>query len=80
MRILNQKMMNHVFEVTDALEIDREHIEIPLTLKGEGSVCLRRGQVLEITLPDTEDFSDFLEKLPVLIEQVRLEGKEKKHS
>ena len=64
MRVLDQKIMNRLFEVTDELEIDREAIEVPLVMEGEGKVARTRKGKIEITLPDTDDLGPFLASLP----------------
>lgn len=64
MRVIDQKIMNRLFEVTDELEIDREGIEVPLVMEGEGKVARTKRGKIEITLPDTEDLGPFLASLP----------------
>ena len=64
MRLLTQQMMGQVFTVTDELGIDREAIEVPLALEGEGRVeRTARGKLL-IALPDADDLAPFLAALP----------------
>ena len=64
MRVIDQKIMNRLFEVTDELEIDREALEVPLVMEGEGKVARTKRGKIEITLPDTEDLGPFLASLP----------------
>lgn len=64
MRLLDQNAMQQLFEVTDDLEIDREAIEVPLAMEGEGDVERLPGGKLRITLPDADDLGPFLAALP----------------
>ncbi|HET9225877.1 MAG TPA: hypothetical protein VFR31_04380 [Thermoanaerobaculia bacterium] len=64
MRVLTPQIMNQVFEVTDALELSREAIQVPLVLEGEGQVRRLKNGKVEITLPDTDDLGPFLSSLP----------------
>jgi hypothetical protein len=64
MRILTPQIMNQLFEVTDALELSREAIQVPLVLEGEGKVQRLKNGKIEITLPDTDDLGPFLSFLP----------------
>ena len=51
MRVLTPQIMNQLFEVTDALELSREAIQVPLVLEGEGKVQRLKSGKIEITLP-----------------------------
>ncbi|HWM92742.1 MAG TPA: hypothetical protein VN493_18405 [Thermoanaerobaculia bacterium] len=64
MRVLTPDIMNRLFEVTDALEVSREAIQVPLVLEGEGQVRRLKNGRIEITLPDTDDLGPFLSALP----------------
>ena len=64
MRVLTPRIMNQLFEVTDALELSREAIQVPLVLEGEGKVQRLKSGRIEITLPDTDDLGPFLASLP----------------
>ena len=64
MRVIDQTVMNRLFEVTDDLGIDRESFEVPLLMEGEGKVARTKKGKLEITLPDTDDLGPFLAALP----------------
>ncbi|HKI05612.1 MAG TPA: hypothetical protein VKK31_26770 [Thermoanaerobaculia bacterium] len=64
MRVIDQNVMNRLFEVTDEIGIDRESFEVPLLMEGEGKVARTKKGKLEITLPDTDDLSPFLASLP----------------
>lgn len=63
MRILTPQIMNQLFEVTDALELSREAIQVPLVLEGEGKIRRLKSGKTEITLPDTDDLGPFLASL-----------------
>ncbi len=64
MRILDQQSMQALFEVTDEVPLDREEIEVPLEMKGDGAVERLPNGKVRITLPDTDDLGPFLEELP----------------
>jgi hypothetical protein len=64
MRVLTPAIMNQVFDVTDALELSREAIQVPLVLEGEGAVRRVKSGKIEISLPDTDDLGAFLGALP----------------
>lgn len=64
MRVIDQQIMNRLFEVTDEIPVDREALEVPLVMEGEGKVERNRRGRLEITLPDTDDLEPFLAALP----------------
>lgn len=60
MRVINQQVMNLVFEVTDEMEIDRETLTVPLVQEGEGDVRRTPKGKIEIVLPDVDDLTPFL--------------------
>jgi hypothetical protein len=64
MRVIDQTIMNLLFEVTDEIPLDREAIQVPLVMTGEGKVARTRNGRIEITLPDTDDLGPFLAALP----------------
>ena len=64
MRVIDQTVMNRLFEVTDDLGIDRESFEVPLLMEGEGKVARTKKGKIEITLPDMDDLGPFLAALP----------------
>jgi hypothetical protein len=72
MRIIDQKIMNRLFEVTDEIPLDREAIQVPLAMEGEGKVARTKKGRIEITLPDTDDLGPFLAALPTRVRE--LEG------
>lgn len=67
MRLIDQKTMNRLFAVTDDIPIDRESITVPLEMKGTGDIRRLDNGRVEITLPDVDDLSDFLSKLPAAL-------------
>jgi hypothetical protein len=64
MRVINQEIMNRLFEVTDEIPVDREALQVPLVMEGEGKVARLKNGRLEITLPDSDDLAPFLSSLP----------------
>jgi hypothetical protein len=64
MRVVDQLVMNRLFEVTDEIPLDREAIQVPLVMEGEGNVVRLKNGKIEITLPDTDDLGPFLAVLP----------------
>ena len=55
MRIINQNIMNQLFATTDEIPLDREAVQVPLAMEGEGRVARTAKGKIEITLPDVED-------------------------
>lgn len=64
MEILSPQAMQQLFEVTDELGIDREAIEVPLEMEGEGGVERLASGKLRIRLPKPDDLGAFLNTLP----------------
>ena len=64
MRVIDQNIMNRLFEVTDEIPLDRESLQVPLVMEGEGKVSRLRNGRIEITLPDSDDLAPFLAALP----------------
>ena len=64
MQLLSPQAMQQLFEVTDELGIDREAIEVPLEMEGEGGVERLPSGKLRIRLPDADDLGPFLKTLP----------------
>jgi hypothetical protein len=63
MRVIDPKIMNQVFEVTDEMPLSREAIQVPLVMQGDGKVERLKNGRFEITLPDTDDLGPFLSSL-----------------
>jgi len=64
MRIVDQRVMNQLFAVTDEIPVDREALQVPLLMEGDGKVARTKRGKIEITLPDAEDLGPFLATLP----------------
>jgi hypothetical protein len=64
MRVIDQAIMNQLFEITDEIPVNREALQVPLIMEGEGKVARTKNGKFEITLPDTDDLASFLEALP----------------
>lgn len=64
MRVIDQQIMNQLFEVTDEIPVDREALQVPLLMEGEGKVERLPNGRFEVTLPDSDDLGPFLETLP----------------
>lgn len=64
MRVIDQSIMNRLFEVTDEIPLDREGLQVPLVMEGEGKVARLKNGRVEITLPDSDDLGPFLASLP----------------
>lgn len=71
MRVIDQQAMNRLFEVTDEIPLEREAIQVPLVMEGEGKVVRLKNGKLEINLPDTDDLGPFLATLPEKISALR---------
>ncbi len=56
--------MQRLFEVIDEIPLDREAVQVPLAMEGEGSVARLASGKMEIVLPDADDLSGFLARLP----------------
>ena len=67
MRIINQSIMNELFAVTDEIPLDREAVQVPLAMEGEGKVERTAKGRVEITLPDRQDLGPFLAALPARV-------------
>jgi hypothetical protein len=70
MRIINQNIMNELFAVTDEIPLDREAVQVPLAMEGEGKVERTPKGRIEITLPDAEDLGPFLAALPARVREL----------
>ena len=64
MRMLTQGAMQQLFEVIDEIPLDREAVQVPLAMEGEGSIALLANGKVEIVLPDADDLSEFLAGVP----------------
>lgn len=71
MRLLDQQSMQRLFEVTDEIPLDREEIEVPLEMTGDGAVELLPNGKVRITLPAADDLAPFLSTLPERVRALR---------
>jgi hypothetical protein len=74
MRVIDQTVMNRLFDVTDEIPLDREAIQVPLAMEGEGGVRALGDGRFEITLPDRDDLEPFLQSLPRRLHEAGLGG------
>jgi hypothetical protein len=56
--------MQRLFEVIDEIPLDREAVQVPLAMEGQGSIVRLASGKVEVVLPDTDDLSEFLAHLP----------------
>ena len=70
MRVIDQNIMNRLFEVTDEIGLSREGLEVPLLMEGMGKVARTGKGKVEITLPDSDDLGPFLEELPARLREM----------
>ena len=70
MRLLDQRSMQALFAVTDEIPLDRESVEVPLEMKGDGEVEGLPGGRVRITLPDSDDLGPFLDTVPDRIDRL----------
>lgn len=61
--IINMRDMGMVFEVTDAMGIDREDISVPLEKEDPGDVHMLDGSNVEIVIPLSIDITDWVGEL-----------------
>jgi hypothetical protein len=76
MRLLDQKSMQALFAVTDEIPLDRESVEVPLEMTGEGAVEALPGGRVRITLPDADDLGPFLATVPERVAAAQPESPE----
>jgi hypothetical protein len=56
--------MRLILAVTDALEVHRENVRIPLAPRGEGSLRITDTGQLEIVVPESANFDGWVKALP----------------
>ena len=71
--IIGMDDMMAIYEVTDALGIDRESISVPLEKEGSGAVAVDADGAVEITVPATTTTRDWLPTLRAALEELGLE-------
>lgn len=74
MRVIDQNVMNRLFDVIDEISLDREAIQVPLAMEGEGRVRALGDGRFEITLPDSDDLEPFFQTLPRRLEEAGFGG------
>lgn len=66
------QQISRILEVTDALGLNREWVEIPLTPENPGTIrCLSNGK-LEIVVDAGQSFDQWLTDLPTRIQQAQV--------
>ena len=63
LRLVDQRTMERIFAITDAREISREAIRVPLAGEGTGRVHLLPDGTWEIVIPAAGSLDDFLAEL-----------------
>ncbi|NJL27901.1 MAG: hypothetical protein HC897_08375 [Thermoanaerobaculia bacterium] len=76
MEIVTQQVMTRLFEVTDAIGLDREALTVPLAMEGEGRVTRLKSGRFEIALPAGEALAPFLAELPARLAEAGFEAGE----
>ena len=71
--IINMRDMGMVFDVTDAMGIDREDISVPLEKEDPGAAHMLDGSNLEIIIPLSIDIADWMGELRQKLESLGFE-------
>jgi hypothetical protein len=66
------QQISRILEVTDALGLNREWVEIPLTPESPGAVRRLSTGKLEIVVDAGQSFDQWLTDLPTRIQQVQV--------
>jgi hypothetical protein len=66
------QQISRILEVTDALGLNREWVEIPLTPENPGAVRRLSTGKLEIVVDAGQSFDQWLTDLPTRIQQVQV--------
>ena len=69
--VVSFKQISRILEVTDALGLNREWVEIPLSLESPGVVRRLNNGKLEIIVDADQPFEDWLGSLPKHIQLVQ---------
>lgn len=77
MEIVTQRVMSRLFEITDAIGLDREALTVPLEMGGEGRVTRLKNGRFEIALPAGVELEAFLAELPERLAAVGFEPLER---
>jgi hypothetical protein len=63
LRIVDQKTMQRIFDITDAQGISREELKVPLAGEGDGRIDRLADGTWEIVVPAGGDLEPFFERL-----------------
>ena len=74
--IIGMEDMGLIFEVTDAMGIDRESISVPLDKEDPGAVRMLSTGEIEIVVPQTVPAEEWVETLRVELEKLGFEMEE----
>ena len=74
--IIGMEDMGLIFEVTDAMGIDRESISVPLGKEDPGAVRLLPGGEIEIVVPESVPTEEWVATLRVELEKLGFEVEE----
>ena len=74
--IIGMEDMGLIFEVTDAMGIDRESISVPLGKEDPGVVRLLSNGEIEIVVPESVPTEEWLATLRVELEKLGFEMEE----
>ncbi|MEQ1794370.1 MAG: hypothetical protein ABL970_09290 [Nitrospira sp.] len=69
LQMVSFQHISRILEVTDALGLDREWVEIPLSPETPGVVRRLQNGKLEIVVDAEQPFDDWLHALPLHIQQ-----------
>ena len=67
LRLVDQRTMERIFEITDAAGISREAVRVPLAGEGAGRIDRFGDGILEIVVPASGPLAPFLERLAVTL-------------
>ena len=74
--IIGMEDMGLIFEVTDAMGIDRESISVPLGKEDPGAVSLLSNGEIEIVVPESVPTEEWVATLRVELEKLGFEVEE----
>jgi hypothetical protein len=74
--IIGMEDMGLIFEVTDAMGIDRESISVPLGKEDPGAVRLLSNGEIEIVVPESVPTEEWVATLRVELEKLGFEMEE----
>ena len=74
--IIGMEDMGLIFEVTDAMGIDRESISVPLGKEDPGAVRLLSNGEIEIVVPESVPTEEWVATLKVELEKLGFEMEE----